>query len=166
MTNNQIESSLLYGGIATKKQVALVIFAITISLLLTLAIIIIIAYERDFDSIYYIIVPIVFVVGFLIILIDMISIRHKINVWLADAVELCGDCSYSVDDLKKSDGTCKIAITFEYDGKTLVRTSGSQNYHPLTWARDGYQKIFRKYVGKKIKILYSPTYDEIMIPYQ
>ena len=31
---------------------------------------------------------------------------------------------------------------------------------------DGYNAVYKKYVDRNIKILYSPRYDEVMIPEQ
>lgn len=163
---SSIESTFLYGP--NMKQWKIIVIIVSTSIFVAIGMVGIVAtiVENNTENLLYLFVSVLFVpLGIATVVVE-IKHKRKINGWLKDAVVLIGTCDYAEYNFTKIDGSCKIAITFECDGKELVRTTGSQNYHPLTWTQDGHQKIFRKYVGKNIKILYSPTYDEIMIPYQ
>lgn len=43
---------------------------------------------------------------------------------------------------------------------------GSKKQNTFLYQIDGYNAVYKKYVDRNIKILYSPRYDEVMIPKQ
>ena len=54
----------------------------------------------------------------------------------------------------------KVQITFLYNGKKYTRISGSsKNEHKKT---NGYDKVFWKYTGRTVQVLYSPAEDQIL----
>lgn len=165
MKESGVECTLLFGPNMERWKCVVLLICAFVSIVI--AIICLVYAIIDDDSLYIVAGYSAFMgIGCGFCILEPYKQKRKINKWLKDAVDLLGTCDYSSDDLKKSDGTCKISIKFEFDGKTLIRTSGSQSYHPLTWTRDGYQKVYKKYVGGTISIWYSPTCDEVMIPYQ
>lgn len=93
--------------------------------------------------------------------------RKEIMLWLDDAVELQG----YVRELAHIDGylelppfriktAIKVRVEFKYDGKKLYCDSREKI---LGGEGDGYSNIWAYYVGKKVDILYSPKYDEVIM---
>ena len=92
---------------------------------------------------------------------DVINVK-KCKEWLKDAVELDAYCEGIRDEntnilLRKF--CLKLKVYFKYNDKKLIRYS-------LTKHNDGYDICLYKYANKDLKILYSPKYDEVMIPTQ
>lgn len=54
----------------------------------------------------------------------------------------------------------KISVTFVIDGKAYTRISGEKNSNRFL---NGYDKIFGRYVNRKIRILYSRKFDRVLI---
>ncbi len=54
----------------------------------------------------------------------------------------------------------------ELGSAQFVRRSGSKKQNTFLYQIDGYNAVYKKYVDRNIKILYSPRYDEVMIPEQ
>ena len=84
--------------------------------------------------------------------------KNKIKLWLCDAVEL--KAKILRIDMPMISEPYQVEVYFKYDNKNFVRTSRNATF----WT--GYQNVFNKYHGKYIRILYSPKYDEIIIPMQ
>ena len=89
----------------------------------------------------------------------------RISTWLEDAVELEAECVRTFGTTQMS-GAIKIDVTFTYNGETIRKTSGLPSNSPQARALNGYSTYFTKYENKIIKILYSPKYDEVMMPKQ
>ena len=87
--------------------------------------------------------------------------EKKIRECLKDAVLLearTKDISNSVVDRIYSG--VKIKVEFNYKNIVHVCQSGNKNSKKRN---NGYDKVFRKYVNRKIRILYSPKYDEVLM---
>ena len=82
--------------------------------------------------------------------------KEKVAIWLEDAVELK---AYSVGLGLRQNGT-KIKVDFLFDGKHCYKESTAKVFGGY----DGYVNCFNKYVNRELKILYSPKYDEVVIP--
>ena len=83
--------------------------------------------------------------------------RNHINNCLADAVELKAKV-IRLDSTPLHASSDQLEVYFQFDDRNLIRTS-----RPRTWI-DGSWRLFSKYHNRTIKILYSPSYDEVMIP--
>lgn len=100
----------------------------------------------------------------LIIIIRNEKIRKKVILWLQDAIKISG---YS-----KNIGTkywlgiplIKIQVEFELAGIKFVRTSEREKRGVFDLGRPvGYFSGITKFVDRKIDILYSPKYDQVMV---
>ena len=84
------------------------------------------------------------------------KLRKMINIWIDDALELDARVIYGGSINYGLSGTRPlIVVKFSYQDKIYEKKSF-----------DGKKKsdiILNKYINKKIKILYSPTYDEVLI---
>lgn len=105
-----------------------------------------------------------FPIIWLIILIRNEKVREKIFIWIEDSVELT---AYSKKiGVKYWIGIplIKIQVEFEKDGIKYVRTSEKEEHGKVDMGRPiGYFAGISKYVDRKIKILYSPKYDQVMV---
>ena len=98
---------------------------------------------------------------FLYILNKNNKLKKEIKIYLQDAVllesqtEEVGGAIYR----RFYDGT-KIRICFRYNEKVITKESG--NPKKAGRINNGYDKVFWKYINRKIYILYSPQYDQVM----
>ena len=88
--------------------------------------------------------------------------ERKIRLWLKDAVPLTAQ-SQIVGVQKR--GLCefeavKISVKFVYNGKEHIQTSGNPKRRN---ASNGFTFIYNDYTDREIKILYSPSYDQVMV---
>ncbi len=92
------------------------------------------------------------------------KIRKEILLWVEDAIELN---AYSKSlGVKSWFGISlnKLQIEFVIDGIHYVRTTENECRGVLDRGRPvGFFSGLSKYVDKKVKILYSPKYDQVMI---
>ena len=56
-----------------------------------------------------------------------------------------------------------IAVNFYYENKTEIKLSGTTVNGSF---KKRYDRCFLKYCNKTVKILYSPTYDQVLFPKQ
>lgn len=165
MTERKIRATLAYGENISTWKLILLLGTIVFCMCGTILLFVIALDENSVEGMIFSVVPLIMLCVFLMMLIAYNKHRKKISLWLRDAVLLDAKCN-KYDNSRGVNGGIKISISFTYNDKHLVRTSGTQNFHPYNHFADGYSNTYRIFVGKDIKILYSPKYDEVMIPYQ
>ena len=173
MKKYKIEATLRYGKYTSKSAYGFAWFSLVLSIVGI--VVFVLAYIWDRERIYIVtlfILPIPLLIASVWIVIVHGKIMKQIAEWQLDAVELEAKCikaygfttllnghpsSMSVPKL----GTAKIEVSFIYKEKAVKKVSGDPNkqYNAL----NGYDKIFAKYENKRLRILYSPKYDEVMI---
>lgn len=181
ITENDIRATLSGGKNISKPKFIVLLILLCICFLGTLAsgIMIIINSERIAEIVIYATRCFVFI--YVSNLYSSES-QEKIRLWLADAVLLDAYCYRSFDDpsimnmcwsaVNQNDNKrgnsfgAKISVSFFYDNQQFVRRSGSKKQNTFLYQIDGYNAVYKKYVDRNIKILYSPRYDEVMIPEQ
>ncbi|MCH5161319.1 MAG: hypothetical protein J1G04_04730 [Clostridiales bacterium] len=90
--------------------------------------------------------------------------RKEINLWLSDAIEL--DAYAREIDVIKSpipvNNIYKIRVEFNYDGNDYKYESRGKQ---LSATNDtyGFHNVWKDYINRPIKILYSPTYHEVIV---
>lgn len=92
------------------------------------------------------------------------KLKRKIFMWLDDAVELDAkteeiDREYTKFLLK----TTKLKVEFQLNGQHVVLTSEQGNNKNPWFSNYGYRRDLTKYANKKVKILYSQKYSEVLI---
>ena len=97
-------------------------------------------------------VGLLFVFAGIYALIGDLFIKSKIKLWQADAVKLSAK-TYEAD---YSRFCVAIAVRFEYHDKKIRKVSGRHGHL-------NYDPVFLNYCDRRISILYSPKYDEVMI---
>ncbi|MDE7182845.1 MAG: hypothetical protein K2O41_07495 [Clostridia bacterium] len=102
-------------------------------------------------------VGLLFVFAGIYALIGDLFIKSKIKLWQADAVKLGAYSEKLFSDFSFSGGfKVAIRVRFKYSDKRYNRVSGGKCKVESFWG-------FSKYSDRKISILYSPKYDEVMI---
>ena len=79
---------------------------------------------------------------------------HNLKKWVQDSVELYA----KVVDADPQLLTTRACFLFKYNGKKHRAYENTENY-----PRGCGPKYCRRYIGKTVKILYSPKYDEVMV---
>lgn len=164
---SDIDVSLSHGQLYSTKHIIVLWFAfISSSLLITVAIISLVLSCIEWDStIFFVgIMGILTGVGFLIVSIYCFvkdkKIKWRVSVWLEDAVKTTAFLS-KVDAFRAGFQplSVKIRVKFSLNGATYVRESSATCFG----GKRGYLGTFKRFVDKKIEILYSPMYDEVLI---
>lgn len=110
---------------------------------------------------------------------------EEINKWIEDAVFVDGICWFDSDTFDYS-GSASVYFKFEYNGKYILKKGirrknykKNQNYYCVPgdllgsfvmsailtyYEKNTYSSEMEKYSGKHILLLYSPKYDQLMIP--
>lgn len=100
----------------------------------------------------------------LIIIIRNEKIRKKVVVWIQDAIEISAYAKNIGTKYWIGVPLVKLQVEFELDGIKQVRTSEKEKRGVLDLGRPvGYFSGITKFIDKKIDILYSPKYDQVMI---
>ena len=98
---------------------------------------------------------------FLVMLLKNNSHKKEILLWMEDAVELTA-FSGKIGEKWGVPPVYKIRVEFEYNGNKLYRDSTCK---PIGGGmiENGYQRVWKDYLDKKIRIFYSPKYDQVMV---
>ena len=102
---------------------------------------------------------------FLYILLQSIA-KRDVKLWLQDAVTVEAFCV----EIERPQGDARdkffrrIQLLFVYEGKEICLVSQDMPFFKKDVSQQlGTGKIFRQYVNKRIKILYSPTHNQAML---
>lgn len=87
-------------------------------------------------------------------------IKKQVTIWMKDSVKLEA-CSKKIDEcnLMFLPKGIRIQVAFEMNGTKYVRNSTVKTFG----GGKAYLTSFTKYADRKINVLYSPKYDEVMI---
>lgn len=162
MSKYKVEATLRYGRNMPKYVVNLCIISIVLGCVMIILSIVCAIIYLEIDLLFVLFFPIIEIICIASLLKYMIIVKKEIALWIEDAYLLDGYCKRTAGSIEKLDGAINISITFEYNGVKMTKMSGS-NSHNYNYVKDGYAKWFRKYENKRLKILYSPKYDEVMI---
>lgn len=91
------------------------------------------------------------------------KLKKRIFLWLDDAIELDAktvelDSRYTRLLFKET----KLKVEFKFDRQHIVLTSEQPDKPCSLFNYRGYRRDLTKYANKKVKILYSPKYDEVL----
>ena len=119
---------------------------------------------RDEDEITYLYATILMICALafaLWFLMKRAKTKKKIKVWLQDAVSLMAHSkSIEVKHSFLAMPQYRIEVDFIYNDQLFIRRSGNPEKNHRS---NGLDTIYRRYTNREINILYSPSYDEIMI---
>lgn len=166
LPNKNSVESLEYGLVLSSGLLAVmyVILCVLVLAISTLIVIMILVPESMIYGLVAIICALIVLCVLIYVIVYHHKLRSKIERWLRNAIPcnaVCNrDSSISMPYAPMRTGT-KLRVEFEYDGKTLVRLSGRRSEGTKT---SGYSWVFNKYVNRKIIVLYSPIYDQVLLP--
>lgn len=104
----------------------------------------------------------IFISSFTFLIVRDKKLKKEIKIYLQDAVilEAHTEDIGSLSIYRRFYDGVKIRVEFRYDGKVITKESGD----PKRAGKiiHGYDKVFWKYANRKINILYSPQYDQVM----
>lgn len=92
--------------------------------------------------------------------------KKKLNLYLKDCVETYAKVERVGEVVEYGNRTfprllTKIRVVFKHDKKTVKLESGEYK-NGKTYSKGGFFAGFYKYVGKEIKILYTPKYNKVL----
>ncbi len=89
------------------------------------------------------------------------KIRKNIYLWIADAVELKAFAKQiDICNIGSKFPRVKIQVNFNLNGVEYTRVSQGKQFG---CGPDGYHYVWSEYANKKIDILYSKSYDQVII---
>ncbi len=159
--------SLSLGNILDKKQLFWGYFGISVCCLfpiLTLILLLIPQVEWDVTLVSLMSVCDIGAFAFLSVLIFVLikdkKIVETVKPWLDDAVEI-ESFSKKVGEIRLGiqPKSTKIQVKFTWQGTHYIRESTVK----LFGGQEGYAGWFNKYADRKVRILYSPKYDEVIL---
>ena len=167
MQSSEVEVSLSQGNFLSKKQLCLLYVSIAVCFIFPVITIILVAIPQvEWDNLMVFMITcsnllFLFLGGILIyIKIKNDKIKKKINLWKEDSVELSAYVE-QVDEYRIGiqPKAVKIRVRFQFGNRQYLRESSAK----ILGGRKGYLDVYKKYVDKKVRILYSIKYDEVLI---
>lgn len=89
------------------------------------------------------------------VLIQNIILNSRIKNWVKDSVELRAKISFVGTEHLRVKRT-KILVSFSYLGRKIKKFSGDGK-------NSGYSSAYNRLIDKEVNILYSPTYDQVLL---
>ena len=166
---HRIVATLRYGRVFNPIFCIVLIVALVISVFFIPLIIYFAFLEKEY------ILLCVLILNILIIPIAVYSINYffkvnkQIKLWKKDAICVKAKCKQIGSNIiyfgrggliKKA---INISISFAYQGKKIVIKSSEYEKKDLFHDGTGCDVVFKKYRDRSIKILYSPTFNQVMI---
>lgn len=164
---SDIDISLSQGQLYSRKHfIVLWLALISSSLLIILGIISLVlsCIEWDREILFVAILCTLIGIAFLVVLVYCFvkdrKIKRRVIIWLEDAVKLTATAN-KVDEFKAGFQplSVKLRVEFSLSGVPHVCESSAKCFG----GKPGYLGAFRRYADKKIDILYSPKYNEVLI---
>jgi len=167
MKMSKIAASLSHGNFIAGKKMALLCFALIISLLsplITIIMLIIPGVEWDRQIIITLsICNIMFISFFTVLVFIMVKnnkLKKKIIIWLEDAIEVRAYSRKTGENrLGIQPKATKIQVSFKVADTNIIRDSTGKVFGGC----EGYLGTYTKYADRKINILYSQKHDQILI---
>lgn len=170
-----IDASLQYGQYFSGKWMVLFISLIAYCVVLILAFFIwlilvncgIEQYDNDahVSMTCCLCVAVLVIIGMLYVMYKNNRLKKKILLWLNDAVKLHATTRVleSFRTFGHPIAETKLLVEFYYINKRIICESGDNTKKDHWYKRNGFFKVLSKYGNKEIKILYSPTYEQVLI---
>lgn len=164
-TKKKIVATLKYGKVLSRSLLAFLFVSIFLSCTMIIALFIVAFYCNNYKIIVFDLFPALFIFVLIVLIIDGNKARQDIRKWVLDAVPIEAYCEEVLEPQKKLKIGCvgKISVSFSYNGNKITlysQKSADAKFDPT--GSYGSDKVFRKFVNKKVNILYSPSYKEVM----
>ncbi|MDE6104966.1 MAG: hypothetical protein K2G38_04725 [Clostridia bacterium] len=151
----KIEALLNHGKYYSKNWVIFSYITLILGILSMLLLIVCAILASEYLILLTLLLVILGIVGCLCIILNNWKLKHIIELCLPDCVEVKATAE-ELGIINNNYGKDQIGVRFTLNGQEYFRMSvaGSFLFRHIE---------FNKYAGKKINILYSPKYDEVMI---
>ena len=162
MKKYRVLASLKYGKVYPRIIRIFALVGFIAGMIALPGIIVIFIQERDPAFLFLILFVALAISSFIYAYIKLIEVSKNVLLALKDGVELQGGTTRTDSKGKSAYGYIldeRLTVKFFYEGKKYIKVSEKPNAkRPFL----GY-KIFQRYVGKSIPILYSKTQDDVLI---
>ena len=167
MQLSEIEASLSQGNFLGKRQLLIVHISMIMCLIIPLiTIILLVIPQVEWDNSIILTMTLaniifLFLLGVLFyVKIKNNKVKRKIELWMEDCVELIAYAEkigeYRIGIQSEA---VKIRVRFNFGNKQYLRESTAN----VVGGRKGYLDCYKKYINRKLRILYSPKFDEVLI---
>ena len=161
-----IAASLEYGPVSYAKARVVFYFGIVSSPFFAV-LAVLMAVSVAFGFLLFLIIPVLLLPLCFYLFLHAKKRKKKFASWLDDAAEYTAE-SKKIDsefDLLALARVYRIQIKFDFEGAKIQRISGRPDHYEFDVydVENGYHSVFRDFVDKEIRILYSPEYDQILI---
>jgi len=167
MINYKIIASLTYGKKISKVIMVLIYIALLLCVTIVPLAIFCAIYYTEYEVLVCLFLPLIGISGLVYIIVVISKENRNIRRWKNDSVLLLANAT-EVDRIENGLTNIvklKISVKFNYNGIKMMQESGEKNNKKgnLFYIHPGYDAIFLKYVDHPIHILYSPTYDQVLL---
>lgn len=172
---NRIDASLKYGQFFTGKWLIFLYSLIGCCCVMPISTVVfsfLVLFGKevyDTDTIIVLIgsnsISILVMFGTIYVLYKNNKLKKKIILWLSDAVQLTAQTT-TLDRFRTFGhpvAETKLQVEFCIDNYRKICTSEDESKKDHWYKRNGFFKILSKYADKKITIMYSPKYDQVLI---
>lgn len=162
-----IAASLQYGK-PWSQFITRSIFALIILFTACTILLIIVAVIELIELIFVAFVLFILVGLMIVYLVYVKRLKEKITLWMEDAVKLeavSKAISRYPEYSWNGNYSMKLKVMFEYDNTRYEKISGTPGYkkpHDNS-LKAGYSLVFNRYADRKINILYSKKYNQVLI---
>ena len=164
-TINQIDASLRDGVVFKTWMWVVMYLALIYFFMLFINVCAIFLFKYEPEDVLGLVLSSLFCLGidsyFAFWIIKKHRLNKKISIWLDDAVELYTQ-TYTISKKGLFSQIYKLKVQFKYNKKRYTLYSGDPEKNYYVFKNHGYFKILSKYADKRVKILYSPTYNEVL----
>ena len=115
-------------------------------------------HDGDIGLVYFSILSLLIAVGVVFTIVRKLRLKKKIYLWLDDAVERYATTIAIDKRYWLIRPATKLKVKFKYKHKNYIMYSGDPSN-----GNKGYYKTLSKYADRTIKILYSPSYNQVLI---
>ena len=164
---DKVVATLAYGKVFSKALLSVVLIGLISSIISVPGLIYWAVDESEYEVLYALLVPGLGFAIFPLVLHYYRKVSKKIKLWKKDAVKLWAKTEEvdSIRTLYLHVRKIKIRVKFYYNDKRIKQVSGEMNDMKETayFNQVGYDSVFKKFADKRIEILYSPSYNQVMI---
>lgn len=169
MKDHRIVATLTYGKTISKRWVvSLLIVGLFLGTAIIPLAIVCAVLEGEYGVLTTLVLPVIVIPVFSCLLFVCLRERKDTKKWKKDAVSVLAQVKEidRITNFANGIVRLKISVRFYYDGRMITQRSGEKDKRKsgLFHIHPGYDSVYRKYAGRTIPVLYSPMYDEVLLP--
>ena len=167
MKKDKIVATLTYGKVYSKGVLILILTTLLMLIIMIPLTIYCAIDSSEYEVLLCLVMPIIGFIGLPYLIYFWVKTDKSIKQWKKDAVKLWA-VTKELDSITNTFlrvRKIKIKVQFEYNDKKITQVSGELNdiRESIFYMQPGYDAVFQKYANKRIEILYSQQYKQVMI---